>query len=446
MAVDFLLEVFRDHSTDPAIVFHDQSWDFGWLLGALDRAREQLRRAGVGPGTVVSLEADFSPHSIAYLLALFAEGAIVLPIAPTSEHARTEWLRLAEVEHRIRVDANEAVTCSSTGRVAAHPLYGELGAQRHPGLVLFTSGSAGEPKASLHDAVRLMAKYRTPRQRLRTVLFLLFDHIGGFDTLLQAISNASVVIIPADRTPEGVCAAIERHRAEVLPASPSFLALLALGEAHRHHDLSSLRYITYGAEVMSETLLKRLAAAFPNVTLLQKYGLTELGTLRSRSSANDSLWVQVGGEGFQTRVVDGLLQIKAHSSMLGYLNAPSPFTPDGWFMTGDAVEVKGDYLRILGRASDLINVAGRKVYPAEVEGVIAELSNVREVAVSAEPHPLTGQIVVARVVLDHPETPTELEHRVRAHCRTRLESYKVPMKVLTTSGPLHTGRDKVVRR
>src|SRR5262249_53483516 len=141
------------------------------------------------------------------------------------------------------------------------------------------------------------------------------------------------------RTSEGICRTIARHRVEVLPAAPSFLNLLLLSEAHRRHDLSSLRYITYGAEVMPQATLDRLAAAFPGVTLLQKYGLTELGTLRSHSRANDSLWVRVGGEGFQTRVVDGLLQVHAESSMLGYLNAASPFTEDGWFMTGDAVEV-----------------------------------------------------------------------------------------------------------
>jgi long-chain acyl-CoA synthetase len=67
---------------------------------------------------------------------------------------------------------------------------------------------------------------------------------------------------------------------------------------------------------------------------------------------------------------DGLLEIKAKSAMRGYLNAESPFTPDGWFKTGDAVEVDGEYIKILGRKSELINVGGEKVYPAEVESVI----------------------------------------------------------------------------
>ena len=166
------------------------------------------------------------------------------------------------------------------------------------------------------------------------------------------------MIVPSGRDARGVCAAIARHSAEVLPASPSFLALLLLSGAQERHDLSSLRYITYGAEVMPPQHARAPAAAFPDVTLLQKYGLTELGTMRSRSSANDSLWVKIGGEGFATRGRPA--RDPRRSSMLGYLNAPSPFTADGWFMTGDAVEQDGEYFRILGRASDLINVGGRR--------------------------------------------------------------------------------------
>ena len=87
---------------------------------------------------------------------------------------------------------------------------------------------------------------------------------------------------------------------------------------------------------------------------------------------------------YKTRIIDGNLQIKAESAMLGYLNAPSPFTEDGWFITGDEVLQKGDYIKILGRRSEIINVGGEKVYPAEVESVIQELDFVSDVEIYAE--------------------------------------------------------------
>ena len=124
---------------------------------------------------------------------------------------------------------------------------------------------------------------------------------------------------------------------------------------------------------MLESTLVRCQKLFPHVKLQQTYGLSEVGILRSKSKNSDSVWLKVGGDGFQTRIVNNMLQIKAYSAMLGYLNAPSPFTEEGWLETGDLVESDGDYIRILGRQSEIINVGGEKVYPVEVENIIFRL-------------------------------------------------------------------------
>jgi len=185
----------------------------------------------------------------------------------------------------------------------------------------------------------------------------------------------------------------------------------------------------------------------PAANLLQTYGLSELGILRSKSKDADSLWVKVGGEGFETRVVDGILQIKARSAMLGYLNAPSPLTEDGWFNTGDSVEVDGEYIKFLGRRSEIINVGGEKVYPAEVESVIQEFPGVAEVVVYSEKNAITGNIVCADI------TPTtdvddqkELISLIKQHCRERLQRYKVPVKITFVAESQHTERFKKSRR
>jgi len=154
----------------------------------------------------------------------------------------------------------------------------------------------------------------------------------------------------------------------------------------------------------------------------------------------------LGGEGFETRVVDGMLEIKAKSTMLGYLNAPSPFTEDGWLKTEDVVEVDGEYIRILGRKSEIINVGGEKVYPAEVESVLQLIEGVEDVAVSAEPNPITGQIVVARVKISSGETLSEFRKRERAFCKDKLASYKIPQKVVFVDKVMYGTRLKKMRR
>ena len=72
--------------------------------------------------------------------------------------------------------------------------------------------------------------------------------------------------------------------------------------------------------------------------------------------------------------------------MLGYLNAPSPFESGGWFNTQDLVEANGEYIRILGRKSELINVGGEKVHPTEIENVMLQIENVKDVTVRGKPN------------------------------------------------------------
>ena len=113
----------------------------------------------------------------------------------------------------------------------------------------------------------------------------------------------------------------------------------------------------------------------------------------------------------------------------GYLNAGSPFDAEGWFNTQDAVEQDGEWLRFLGRTSDLINVGGQKVYPAEVESVLLEMDDVLDVTVRGEPNPIVGQCVVARVNLRQPEAAADFKARMRRHCQGRLAPYMIPVKV-----------------
>ena len=131
--------------------------------------------------------------------------------------------------------------------------------------------------------------------------FLLFDHIGGMDTLFGTLANGGTMVTTPSRDPDTVCRAIAAHRVHTLPTSPTFLNLLLISEAWRNHDLSSLKVIAYGTEAMPESVLKRLGEAFPGVELVQTYGLSELGVLRTRSRDGGSLWMKFSGEGFETR-------------------------------------------------------------------------------------------------------------------------------------------------
>jgi acyl-CoA synthetase (AMP-forming)/AMP-acid ligase II len=445
MYIDFLRQVFDENRDSSALVWRDRCCSYEELSGLIEHWSARLPELQITPSDVVSLEADFSPTAVALMLALIESRCILVPLTESVRAQHAEFRETAQVEATLRVAADDTVRARRTGRRAAHELLLRLKALGHPGLILFSSGSTGRSKGAVHDFLPLLEKFKVRRRALRTVTFLLFDHIGGINTLFHTLSNGGCVITISDRSPDVVCSQIARHRAEVLPASPTFLNLLLLSEAFRDHDMRSLELVSYGTEVMPETTLRRFCEDFPGVRLQQMYGLSELGILRSKSRSSDSTWVKVGGEGFETRIVDGMLEIKARSAMLGYLNAPSPFTADGWFKTGDAVEADGDYLRILGRLSELINVGGEKVFPAEVENVLQHMDGVMDVVVSAEPNPLTGQLVKAAVQLAAPEPLDQFRRRMRAFCQDRLPRHKIPQKVEFMTEAAHGARFKKMR-
>src|SRR5258708_4592857 len=140
-------------------------------------------------------------------------------------------------------------------------------------------------------------------------------------------------------------------------------------------------------------------------------------------------WRTFGKAGFEHKIVDGVLWIRSASAMLGYLNAPSPFDADGWFNTQDLVEREGEYIRILGRKSELINVGGEKVHPTEIENVLLQVDNVKDVTVRGQPNPLTVEVVPAKITPLGPEEPDTLKRRVRQFFHARLERYKIPAAI-----------------
>ncbi|MDC0708033.1 long-chain fatty acid--CoA ligase [Stigmatella sp. ncwal1] len=442
--IQWVLERLESHGTQPALLWDDGEVTYAALVRRVKGWLAELKARSLEPGQTVALKGDYNPETCALLIALVLNRNIAVPLAPTVKTLK-EFLEIAECDALFEFDGTKLLGVTRLTPATQHPLNAQIRSRGAPGLILFSSGSTGKSKASLLDFEKLLRKLQKTRTGSRTLSFLLLDHIGGINTLFHVLTSGGAVVPLRERSPQAVCGAIAKHRVQLLPTTPTFLNLMLMSEAYRQHDLSSLEMITYGTEPMPTATLKHLHEVFPNIKLKQTYGLSELGILQTKSKDDASLWVKVGGDGYEVKVVDNILWIRAESAMLGYLNAPSPFTEDGWFVTGDAVEVDGEYLRILGRKSELINVGGEKVYPAEVESVLLQLPNVADVTVVGRPSPITGQVVMARVVLREAEDPVVLTKRLRQFCRDRLATYKIPVAVEVVEGQLHGDRFKKAR-
>jgi acyl-coenzyme A synthetase/AMP-(fatty) acid ligase len=411
------------------------------LADAINRRYSQLRSASIGAGAVVGFPACYQMESVSLFFALAKAGAVAVPLPPGSDSRIKDLLALAGATHLFSA-TYELVKLQSRENDGPASLYRSLQDHERPGLVLFTSGTTQQPKAALHDLQQLCDRHRSPRPPKRVLGFMQMDHIGGVNTMLHVLTHGGMLVAPDSRSPHDVCAAIQKHRVEVLPVSPTFLNLMLISDALERYDLSSLQRITYGSEPMPASVLERLTRVLPAVEMLQTYGTTEVGILKSSSQGNTSLWMKVGGEGYETKVVQGRLWIRSETSMLGYLNAPSPFDDDGFMDTGDQVECRGEWMRVLGRTCEVINVGGQKVAPVEVESVLLEMPEVEEAAVGAIQHALMGQVVGARVRLTGDESIREFKIRMRRHCRGRLPNYAIPAKLELTQQHLVTDRLK----
>lgn len=376
----------------------------------------------VRAGDVVALIGDFDAASIATLLALIDRGAVVVPLT-----------RQTCAEHEYFFDAAHVDLVIEEGRARRraapppHALIEQLRRAGHAGLVLFSTGTTGRPKAILHDLSLFLRRFETPRPTQRTLNFLLFDHIGGLNTLLHTLFNGGSVVAVRERSVSAVLATCAEHAVQVLPTTPTFLRLMLMSGAVPDRVPASLELITYGTERMDQPTLDELCRLLPWVDFRQTFGMSELGIVRVKSRARDSLFMKIGGEGVETRVVDGVLQIRSASRMLGYLNAPSPFDAEDWYDTKDVVEQAGEYIKVTGRVSEVINVGGLKFMASEVERVALAHPGVELVKAFARDNPITGQHVELTV---QPQPGILVDRRgMTDFLKTRLPSHMVPRRV-----------------
>lgn len=409
----------------PFFIKGDESLSFSEVAKS-----DRLDLSEVSPGDVVALVGDFDAVSVNTLLRLIDLRAVIVPLTQETKHQHESFFQSAQVDVVVTSDSIERRYHEDS-----HPLLESLRSKGHSGLVLFSSGTTGEPKAILHDLSKFLERYRTPRPSLRTLSFLLFDHIGGINTLLHTLFNRGVVIIPETRSPKQVLEACALHKVEVLPTTPTFLRMMVMTGLIPKAVPDSLKIITYGTEKMDQATLDTLCDLLPEVEFRQTYGMSEIGILRVKTESRNSLYMQIGGEGVSLRVEDDVLYIKSDARMLGYLNADSPFDAEGWYNTKDIVERRGGFYSVVGRTSDLINFGGLKFMPSEVENAALAFPNVALAKAIGRPNPFTGEHV--ELVVQEKSPGTVNLGALKIHLKSSLQSHMVPKRV--TFGEISVG-------
>jgi long-chain acyl-CoA synthetase len=442
-----LADAARRRPDHPALIWDDGAISWRELEARAAGAARRFVRQGVGAGDVVAVLLPNTWGLAAALWGGLALGATVAPLNPLLAADERERI-LGHLGPKVVIDA-------ATDETAEAPPIADATA---PGIVLYTSGSTGQPKgAVLSHAALAVANESwagpvmglTPDDRVLAVLPL--AHSFGLNGALLAPLLAGVTVVLRERfAPEDTLRVIARHRVTVFPGVATMFARILESPALDAADLSSLRLAVSGAAPCPWTLARDWRQR-TGVRIVRGYGMTELFRPISYLAADatdrpDSIGRAVPG--VELRVVDDELWIRSPAAMDGYLRAPEEtaavLADGGWFRTGDLATISDDgYVSIVGRKRELILRGGYSVVPGEVEAALLGHPAVAEAAVIGVAHPELGEEVAAFVTL-RPGTSAEAPELI-AFCRERLAGYKYPRRVTVVEEMPRSATGKILK-
>jgi long-chain acyl-CoA synthetase len=334
----------------------------------------------------------------------------------------------------------------------------------------YTSGTTGHPKGAMqsHRAVLLngaMTAQLHLKSALDTVVTALpCPHVYGNVVFNGALLYGLKLVLHPRFDPLEVLASIQQHRATMFEGVPTmYMVMLAHPELSRF-DLSSLTRCTVGGQTMPVAKMQEVEQRF-GCPLIELWGMTELAGLGTTFPSNGPH--KLGSIGIalphvEARIADvaqasktmptgevGELMIRGPIVMQGYYGndkaTKETIEPDGWLHTGDLASMDEDgAIFIVDRKKDMINTSGFKVFPAEIERVVAQHASVAMVAVGSQPDELKGEIAKAYVVLK-PGAAGDAD-AILALCRDQLAAYKVPRAIQFVADLPKTSTGKIMRR
>ena len=492
-----LASIVDGHPPDAvALVSRNKTTTYGELRQQVGAMRGGLIGLGLEPGDRVAVACANNWYFVVAYLGALSAGLVVVPVnpsAPTPEldgYLRATGCRALVAGPKAKqsvggldrdaLDDLEFLIESSGGILEGAILLDDLlGADEVPcverepddlAVMMFTSGTAGSPKAAMITHGNLLAnleqmrahpgRHQGPEDVVLGVLPLF--HIFGLNVMLNLslVCGSSIVLVERF-DPATAIDTVKNHGVTVISGPPTMWSAWANLPGADLRAFATVRLATSGAAKLPVETAQLFEDRF-EVRVDEGYGLTEASPVVATASGTSAPRGSIGSvlPGIEVRLVDadghdvlegdsGELWVRGPNVFAGYWEDDEATgharTPDGWLRTGDvAIADEEGFLYLVDRAKDIIIVSGFNVYPAEVENVLIEHPAIDGCAVVGVPHPYSGEAVKAFVVL-RPGVSAE-EDDVIAWCSERLARYKCPDKVMFVDElPAGVG-GKVLRR
>lgn len=420
-----------------------------------DAATDHLRHDGVQRGAIVAWLGHNSWDMLATLVACQRLGAVLLPLnwrLAAPELARI--VRHAGASLLLGTPECEALAAQllALQPFAAGPVEG---VQEGDLLLVYTSGTTGEPKGAMHTVATLQANAVAAISAqgfdagTRVLSILPLFHVGGLCIqTLPALAAGGQVLLHPRFEPGAWFDAVEQWKPSTSLLVPAVMRALVEHPRWATADLSSLRFVNSGSQIVPRALIERFHAR--GIPVAQVYGSTESGpvsiVLRPDEAMAHAGMAGRPAIGVQVKLGDGgEILLKAPNLMRGYFRSEQPsFDGEGWFHTGDlAVRHDDGFYEVVGRSKELIISGGENIHPAEIENLVASLPGVAECAVVGLPDARWGEVPVLAVV---PAPGATLDAAaLLAALESRIARFKLPRRVEVVEALPKTALGKVQR-
>lgn len=475
------------HDANAIVIPGGPTLSYGALSAEVERLSEELTAHGVVPGRAVSIVLPNSLEFVTIFLAVARTGAIAAPL--NSAYTQDEFnffmedanaqLAITSSENDAARDAAEGLqipilTADSDDAGTTHIFFGgsklgerepaELPSTEDTALFLHTSGTTSRPKGVPLTHGNLAASLKNIRDTynltsddVAMVVMPLFHVHGLIGVTLSTFSSGGSIVVPDRFSATNFWQIQTATGATWYSAVPTIHQILLLRADEDNAPAKSFRFIRSCSSALAPSVFDQLEERF-GAPVLEAYGMTEASHQMSSSPFDDRRAGTVGkGTGVDIAIMadDGTLLspgeigevvINGPNVTHGYTNNPEANKEafaHGWFHTGDQGLLSDDgYLSLTGRLKELINRAGEKISPLEVDGILLKHPAVNEAVCFAAPDEKYGEVVHAAVVLGGEATPEE----IMEHCRTQMAEFKVPEVIYFAESLPRTATGKIQRR